>query len=210
MTEQTSAAPVASPPPAGRTAAYAPAFADEVFQKVDSGEEIKMCMQCGVCAASCPLALVMDFSPRKIFTLIRAGRREEVLTSQAILLCTSCYSCKVRCPRKVPVVDVMHGLAHYAIKLGYASRPLTQSFGTHFWGSIYKVGRIDEKEVSRKYFFRDGPVKAAKYGLEMADIGLALMRRRRMKLLPERPIRGIVDLRKMLDKAEELGKGRAG
>jgi quinone-modifying oxidoreductase subunit QmoC len=205
MTEQQTSGPGGSASPA----TYDPTFAQEVFQNVDSGEEIKMCMQCGVCAASCPLALVMDYSPRKIFTLIRAGRREEVLSSRAILLCTSCYSCKVRCPRKVPVVDVMHGLARYAIVLGYASRPLTQSFGTHFWGSIYKVGRIDEKEVSRKYFFRDGPIKAAKYGLEMADIGLKLMTRRRMKLLPERPIRGIVDLRKMLDTAAEKGKGRA-
>jgi quinone-modifying oxidoreductase subunit QmoC len=206
MTDQTSAGPGGSSAPA----TYDPTFAAEVFEKVDSGEEIKMCMQCGVCAASCPLSQVMDFSPRKIFTLIRAGRRDEVLSSRAILLCTSCYACKVRCPRKVPVVDVMHGLARYAIVNGYATRPETQSFGTHFWGNIYKLGRVDEKDVSRKYFFRDGLFKAPMYALKMADIGLKMMLRRRMKLLPERPIRGIVDLRKMLDKAAETGKGRAG
>ena len=28
---------------------YDPSFAQEVFQNVDSGEEITMCMQCGIC-----------------------------------------------------------------------------------------------------------------------------------------------------------------
>ncbi|HDG98325.1 MAG TPA: heterodisulfide reductase subunit C, partial [Desulfobacterales bacterium] len=51
---------------------YDPSFAREVFENVDYGEEIKMCMQCGVCAASCPLSMQMDYSPRKIFLLIRA------------------------------------------------------------------------------------------------------------------------------------------
>ena len=49
---------------------YDPAFSQEVFENVDFGSEIKMCMQCGVCAASCPLSLVMDKPPRQVFTLI--------------------------------------------------------------------------------------------------------------------------------------------
>ena len=42
-------------------------FAREVYQKVDSGEEIKMCMQCGVCAASCPLERKNGFFSPKDF-----------------------------------------------------------------------------------------------------------------------------------------------
>ena len=97
---------------------YNPSFAEEVFQNVDSGDEIKMCMNCGVCAASCPLREHMDYPPRQIFSLIRAGKREVVLGSKAIMLCTSCYTCAVKCPRSIPVIDVMHGLAHYALKQG--------------------------------------------------------------------------------------------
>ena len=41
------------------------------------------------------------------------------------------------------------------------------------------------------------------------DIGIKLMLHRRMKLLPEPKIKGIQSLRKMLDKAERLGKGGA-
>jgi quinone-modifying oxidoreductase subunit QmoC len=188
-------------------ATYNPSFAQEVFQNVDFGDEIKMCMQCGVCAASCPLSLQMDHPPRQIFTMIRAGKREEVLTSQSIMLCTSCYSCKVRCPRGIPVVDVMHGLAHYAVKQGYVPRKDTSAFGTEFWRQIYKLGRIDEKDLSRRYFFADGIVCGIQNSLKMADMGLTMLLHRRMKLLPERPIKGIKSLRKMLDKAKEVEKG---
>jgi len=186
---------------------YDTSFAQEVFQNVDYGEEIKMCMQCGVCSASCPLAFHMDYSPRKIFAMIRAGKREEVLSSRAILLCTSCYTCKVRCPRGIPVIDVMHGLAHYALKQGFVPRKATAAFGREFWNQIYKIGRIDEKDLSRRYFFEDGFVAGIRNSLEMADLGISLVLHRRMKLLPERKIKGINSLRKMLDKAAKMGKG---
>lgn len=189
--------------------AYDQSFAREVYRKVDSGDEIKMCMQCGVCAASCPLKEKMDFSPRKIFTLIRAGKRETVLSSQAIMLCTSCYSCKVRCPRKVPVVDVMHGLAHYALNQGYTPRAETALFGKKFWDNIYRLGRIDEKDVAQRYFLAHGLGPAVKMMLENKDMGLGMLLKKRMKLLPERPIKNVKTLRKMLDKAKALGKGGA-
>jgi quinone-modifying oxidoreductase subunit QmoC len=188
---------------------YDQAFAREVYKHVDFGEEIKMCMQCGVCAASCPLSLQMDHPPRQIFAMIRAGKREEVLGSQSIMLCTSCYSCKVRCPRKIPVVDVMHGLANYALKQGFVPRKETAAFGREFWGQIYRIGRIDEKDLSRRYFFTDGIVSGIKKSLEMADMGITMFIHKRMKLLPERRIKGIKGLRKMLDKAAQMGKGGA-
>ena len=188
---------------------YDPSFAKEVFENVDFGDEIKMCMQCGVCAASCPLSLQMDHSPRQIFTLIRAGKREEVLGSQAIMLCTSCYSCEVRCPRKIPVIDVMHGLAHYALKHDFVPRKDTANFGGKFWDQIYRIGRIDEKDLSRRYFFADGIIEGIKGLLGFSDIGLRLFLHKRIKPLPERKIKGIISLRKMLDKAEKM-QGRGG
>ena len=68
------------------TVNYNPSFAEEVFRNVDSGDEIKMCMNCGICAGSCPLREHMDYPPRQIFGLIRAGKRKEVLSSKAIML----------------------------------------------------------------------------------------------------------------------------
>ncbi len=190
-------------------ASYDPSFAGEVFQNVDSGEEIKMCMQCGVCAGSCPLSLQMDYSPRKIFTMIRSGKREDVLSSEAIMLCTSCYTCQVRCPRNIPVIDVMHGLAHYALKQGFVPRKDTANFGMEFWNQVYRLGRVDEKDLSRRYFFLDGLIQGIKNSIKFMDMGLKLFLHRRMKILPEKKIKGIQSLRKMLDKAEQMGKGGA-
>ena len=190
---------------------YSPSsFADEVFDNVDFGTEIKMCMQCGLCSASCPLSLQMDFSPRNIFAMIRAGKRDEVLGSRAIMLCTSCYACKVRCPRGISVVDVMHGLAHYALKQGFVPRKDTAAFGREFWNQIYRIGRIDEKDLSKRYFFTDGFVAGIKKSLAMLDIGIPMLLHRRMKLWPEKKIKGIKSLRKMLDKAEKMEEKGAG
>lgn len=180
---------------------YHPSFAQEVYAEVDSGEQIKTCMQCGVCAASCPLAQVMDFSPRKIFALIRAGRREKVMSAQGLLLCTSCYSCKVRCPRQIPVIDVMHGLAHYAIENGYLNRPETINFGRAFWKSIYKLGRVDETLVPVNYLIADGLDKGLEKMRDFTPMGLGLFFHKRMNALPRPPISGYGDLRRMLDKA---------
>jgi len=189
---------------------YDPSFAQEVFDNVDAGEEIKMCMQCGLCATSCPLRAHMDYPPRQIFSMIRAGKQDEVLNCNAIMLCTSCYTCKVRCPRGVPVIDVMHGLAHYAITKGIRTRKNTVTFGNEFWNQIYKIGRIDEKDLSKRYFFSDGFVNGIKKSLEMVDMGITMLLHGRMKLLPEKKIKGIKPLRSMLDKAMQMGKGRAG
>ena len=193
----------------GKNGNYDPSFAREVFENVDFGDEIKMCMQCGVCAASCPLSLQMDHPPRQIFTLIRAGKKEEVLGSEAIMLCTSCYTCKVRCPRKIPVVDVMHGLANYALKQGFVPRKDTANFGSKFWEQVYRIGRIDEKDLPRRYFFSEGFIEGIKGTLSFSDIGIKMFLHKRMKLLPEKKIKGIKELRKMLEKAETMQQGGA-
>lgn len=188
---------------------YNSSFAEEVFRNVDSGDEIKMCMNCGVCAASCPLREHMDYPPRQIFSLIRAGKREEVLGAQSIMLCTSCYACAVKCPRSIPVIDVMHGLAHYALSKGYTPRVETARFGKEFWNQVYRLGRVDEKDLPRRVFFAGGFLEGVKKMLGFMDIGIKLMLHHRMKLMPEKKIKGINSLKKMLDKAEMLDKGGA-
>jgi quinone-modifying oxidoreductase, subunit QmoC len=193
---------------------YKQDFAKEVYSKVDSGAEIKVCMQCGICASTCPLREHMKYSPRKIWTLIRAGRRQEVLTAPDIMLCTSCYTCKVRCPRGIPVIDVMHGLAHYALSQGIVPREETAKFGGVFWKGIYDTGRVDESVVPVQYCLKDGMIAGLKKSLSMLDIGLALLKAKRMvpKLFippnitipPSHKIKGLKQLQKMLDKAATM------
>ena len=104
-------------------ARYRNDFLKEVEERVEEGEWVKMCMQCGVCAGSCPFGPHWENSPQKLFMMIRAGKREEVLSSDSMWMCTSCYNCVVRCPRKLPITQIMHGLATYASAWG--SRPRT-------------------------------------------------------------------------------------
>jgi len=194
---------------------YKQDFAKEVYEKVDSGVEIKVCMQCGVCASTCPLREHMMYSPRKIWTLIRSGRRQEVLTSPDIMLCTSCYTCNVRCPRGIPVIDVMHGLANYALSYGIIPREETAKFGLVFWESIYNAGRVDEAVLPIKYCFKDGLIAGLKKCFSMMEIGMSLMKTKRLKpklfippnvvIPPSYKIKGIKKLQLMLDKAKALG-----
>ena len=65
-------------------ARYQNNFLKEVEERVEDGHWVKMCMQCGVCAGSCPLGNAWEHSPQKIFMMIRAGKREEVLTSDSM------------------------------------------------------------------------------------------------------------------------------
>lgn len=203
-TENIAAAEQATKPKGPATRAYEPAFSNEVYDKVDCGSEIKKCMQCGVCGATCPLREHMVHGPRQLWALIKAGKRDEVLNSPDIMLCTSCYTCKVRCPRGVRVIDVMHGLANYAISQGIVPREETLKFGKVFWKSIYKKGRVDETMVGQAYALADGLIPGIKRGLEMAPMGLAMIKHKRMKMIPIRAIKGAKDLQKMLDKAAEM------
>ncbi|MDP3051055.1 MAG: 4Fe-4S dicluster domain-containing protein, partial [Eubacteriales bacterium] len=93
------------------TPRYAPDFHQE-FRKIENGEYASQCMQCGLCAVTCPSREMMDYTPRAFFKLIHAGEKEKVMKANTPWLCTSCYLCTVRCPRGIPIVDVMHGLKH--------------------------------------------------------------------------------------------------
>ena len=135
-------------------------FLKEVEERVEDGHWVKMCMQCGVCAGSCPLGNAWEHSPQKIFMMIRAGKREEVLSSDSMWMCTSCYNCIVRCPRQLPITHIMHGLAHYANRLGMVPKGQpTQEIAKIFWNNLVKTGRVNELKFSLSMYFKDGFVQ---------------------------------------------------
>ena len=57
------------------------------------GRDLQTCIQCGICAGTCPYGEVMDFPPRRIIGMLRAGMIEEVLASDSLLRCVTCYAC---------------------------------------------------------------------------------------------------------------------
>lgn len=183
-------------------------FLKEVEANVEDGAWVKMCMQCGVCAGSCPLGDAWEHSPQKIFMMIRAGKREEVLSSNSMWMCTSCYNCIVRCPRKLPITHIMHGLAHYAHRTGMAPKGQpTREIATLFWFNLVKTGRVNELKFSLSMYFKDGFVQGIKNALGMQAIGLALMKAKRlnpMEIFGGHKCKDIGGIHKMLAKAREI------
>ena len=80
----------------------------ELLEKLGKGPDGTSplgCMQCGLCAASCPLGSAMEFPPRKLILQASAGNLEKVLSSPSLWMCVACYTCSKRCPRGIELTD---------------------------------------------------------------------------------------------------------
>ena len=66
-----------------------------------SGVDPKKCMKCGKCSATCPAYDEMEYHPHQFVSMVRKGKIEQLMASQSIYLCLSCFACIERCPRNV-------------------------------------------------------------------------------------------------------------
>jgi Fe-S oxidoreductase len=49
----------------------------------------------------------MDYPPRRIIGMLRAGMLEKVFTSDSLLNCVACYACMAKCPRGIQLTEVL-------------------------------------------------------------------------------------------------------
>ena len=157
-------------------------------------EELFSCLQCGTCSGTCPLAIYMDFGPRKIISLVREGFREEALSSQTIWLCASCYSCAVHCPRQIHITDVMYSLKREAIqeKL-YPKRFPIPVLAQEFYKMVRRYGRSSEFWLVLRMALRTNPFQL----LTMAGSGWQLMRTGRLRLGQDK-IENVKDMQRQM------------
>jgi heterodisulfide reductase subunit C len=142
-----------------------PGFRDLVF-KTPGGEKIPTCMQCGTCAGSCPVSHEMDYTPREIVRMVQLGLKKEVLSSNAIWICTTCFSCSVRCPRGIHPTELMETLKPMAIAEGIKNK--NTRFEDVFSEVVRKNGRASEFLLVSKYsFLEPGVIKQALFGLSL-------------------------------------------
>jgi heterodisulfide reductase subunit C len=175
-------------------------FLEEVCS-IPGGETVNWCAQCGMCSASCPNVARMDYSPRKIIALIRAGKREQVLSSNTMSVCASCYLCTARCPEEVKITELMHALECLAVRHGLrGGRTPTTIMHRAFTESIKKNGRVHEVGLMFRFYLRTNPFAA----LRLSTVGLKLFSHGRMPLRA-RKIKGTEQIKAIIDKARALG-----
>lgn len=81
--------------------------------------EVKMCFQCGTCTASCPSGKQTSYRTRKLMRMAQLGLKEDIISSEELWQCTTCYACVERCPREVPIVDIVIALRNIAVANGH-------------------------------------------------------------------------------------------
>jgi len=117
-----------------------PTFARRVAAE-PGGERISRCFACGTCTASCPVREVTErYNPRRIIHMCLLGLKEQVLSSDFIWLCSTCYACQERCPQDVRITDLMHAIKNVAVQEGYVpSGFLTQVDLIADHGRLYDI-----------------------------------------------------------------------
>lgn len=95
-----------------------PKFKYEI-SKMNGGEKLLRCFQCGTCTSDCPVARFSDtYRPRQIIRMTQLGLKERVLNSDTLWLCAACFTCTDRCPQDVEVASVIRVLRNLAAEKG--------------------------------------------------------------------------------------------
>lgn len=140
---------------------------------------VSTCIQCGTCSGSCPNALEMDLTPRKMWRLVILGRLADVMTSQTFILCSDCYACTLRCPRGLPLTEAMEALKGLAFARRESRHRGSRLFYEHFIQTVQRYGRLREMAFMTRYFMA---MKNPMAPWHFAPLGLKLMRKGKVEM----------------------------
>jgi Fe-S oxidoreductase len=72
------------------------------YQPIIQRTRAYLCLDCGKCTGSCPLARVdLEYSPRRIVERVVFGEAEAVMADPRLWSCMTCGLCSARCPSNV-------------------------------------------------------------------------------------------------------------
>lgn len=122
-----------------------------------SGSDVARCYQCGKCTAGCPMGTEMRFGPHDIMRLVRADRRELVLTDESIWLCLGCETCTARCPNGCDPAGGIDALRELSTREFPGAAPVRiRAFHRAFLSQIKTNGRLFELGLVVQYKLRSG------------------------------------------------------
>jgi heterodisulfide reductase subunit C len=131
----------------------------------------------------------MDYTPRQIIALTRAGFKDQVLNCFTIWLCASCYNCTVECPQGIKVTDIMYALKRRAIQEGtHPKRFPIPILAREFCRRVGESGRNSESWVAAAMYLKSNPFKHFRKGLFAVKLWLAgrmRLKREKIQNVPE-------------------------
>jgi heterodisulfide reductase subunit C len=92
-------------------------FDPDLIKEVEAlgGKNAQMCYQCGTCTASCPMGQRSGLRVRTVMRKANLGMRD-ALDDPDLWLCTTCYTCADRCPRRIMATDAIIALRNIATR----------------------------------------------------------------------------------------------
>ena len=75
-----------------------------------SGTNPLKCMKCGKCSATCPAFNEMDIKPHQFVSYVANNNVEELVKSESLWKCLSCFACVERCPRGVEPAKIVEAV----------------------------------------------------------------------------------------------------
>jgi len=147
-------------------------------------QKIATCYQCQKCTNGCPMTFAMDIFPHRVIHSIQLGLIDEVVNSDTIWVCASCETCTTRCPNEIDIAHIMDTLRQLSMKRGVKkSHKQAQIFHQVFLANIKRLGRMHELSMAMVFTLRSEGLK----GLgRQAKLGINLLRKNKMKLIPDR------------------------
>ena len=108
---------------------YTPELIEKVAD-VPGGESFAWCYQCAQCVPVCPVDVVGDYGPRRIFRRVQTG--EDLFSSPDLWQCTTCMNCLRVCPKEVDMLQIMPAVRAEAVLGGNVPAELQEVFESTF------------------------------------------------------------------------------
>ena len=83
---------------------------------ITSGVNVRKCMRCGKCSATCPSYDEMEYHPHQFVYMVEKGDIEPLMSSESLYRCLTCFACVERCPRNVEPAKVVEAVRLAAVR----------------------------------------------------------------------------------------------